>query len=461
MYLNRANIQGNILQGYTHPFAAFLFFRVEEAAGARGWLREIIDQVTNAERWDIKPATTLNVMFSSAGLEALGLPDALIDSFAREFQDGMASRAHLVGDTGEESPEHWEDGLGTPDIHLLVSIYASTPDGDGTVEGVPPALTAKLAWLAEVTARTGGVRLLFRHDAARLRERPDATTLCEHFGFVDGIGQPALDEDGVRSPPGDGAPAKRGSWRPLKCGEFLLGYADEDGVLPPAPDERRLAQDGTYVVYRRLRQDVAAFRQFLSEQAYSVPGGEEALAARIVGRWRDGTPVTLSPHRPDPALAQDAARNNDFRYGHDADGWRCPIGAHIRRSNPRDALPFGAQMVNRHRIIRRGIPYGPPLPEGTADDGVDRGILFICFQASIERQFEFVQAQWLNDGNKLGLGRDADLFAGGSGNGGKMTLQGSPPRFLSPLRRFVTMKGGEYFYMPGIAGLHYLAGGRP
>lgn len=452
MPLDRANIQGNILQPYSHPVAAFLFYRIEEAAGAREWLAELIGHVTTAEPWGKdKPTTTLNISFRSEGLRALGLPDERLQSFALEFREGMAEpqRVALLGDDAASGATHWEDDPRMRDVHLMVSIYALPPDSGKATAGPPPALTSRIAWLEENAAQTGGVRLLFRQDAVRPCDPgSDLPGPREHFGFVDGIGQPTLDPDGS-------ARSNGGRSRPIQLGEFLLGHIDEDGLLPLAPDIDALARDGSYVVFRKLRQDVAGFRAFLKEQAHRFPGGEAALAARIMGRWQDGTPVTLSPHRPDSVLAADTTRNDDFGFAGDADGWRCPIGAHIRRANPRDSLPFGEVMVRRHRILRRGIPYGPPLPEGAPDDGVDRGLLFLCFQASIQRQFEFIQAAWLNDGNKFGLGLDRDPIVGGGG--GKLTLQGSPPRFLSPLARFVTLEGGDYFYMPGLAGLRYLA----
>jgi len=252
------------------------------------------------------------------------------------------------------------------------------------------------------------------------------------------------------------APLGQGSWRPIRAGEFILGYADEEGVLPSAPPPADFSANGSYLVYRKLHQDVAAFRRQLAASAALYPGGEERLAAKIVGRWRDGTPVALSPEHSDPTLVADAARNNAFAYGEDADGTRCPVGAHVRRANPRDSLPFEGKLVNRHRLIRRGIPYGEPLAAGSLeDDGRDRGVLFMCLQTSIARQFEFVQSQWLGDGNAFGLGDDQDVLLGPQdGNPpAKMTVPGRPPFFHGPLSRVVSVRGGEYFFVPGIKAL--------
>jgi Dyp-type peroxidase family len=183
------------------------------------------------------------------------------------------------------------------------------------------------------------------------------------------------------------------------------------------------------------------------------------LAAKIVGRWRDGTPLDISPDRPDPAVVADKARNNAFDYGSDPAGLHCPIGAHVRRMNPRRSLPFDGKLVNRHRIMRRGITYGDLLPEGAGDDGKDRGVIFMCLQASLARGFEFVQSQWANGGNAFRLAEDQDVILGPHDTAGpaKMTVPGHPPFFLGPLSRVVTTRAGEYYFTPGINGLRHLA----
>jgi Dyp-type peroxidase family len=220
------------------------------------------------------------------------------------------------------------------------------------------------------------------------------------------------------------------------------------------------------MVYRKLRQDVVLFRTTLREAATRYEHDEEMLAAKVVGRWRNGTPLVNSPDHPDPDFKDTATKSNDFRYlDDDADGRRCPLGAHIRRSNPRDALGWpglgGAGLLSfRHRIIRRGTPYGPALPIDAADDdGADRGLVFVCFNASISRQFESVQLQWLNDGNGFHIGHDSDFLLGSPLGTGKMTLQGDPPFFLSPQGPFVSTRGGEYLFVPGITALRALAAG--
>jgi Dyp-type peroxidase family len=232
---------------------------------------------------------------------------------------------------------------------------------------------------------------------------------------------------------------------PVAAGEFVLGYEDEGGVVPEAP--AGIGFNGSYMVVRKLEQDVEGFWDFLRGQAEGDAASMDWLAAKIVGRWRDGTPLVRSPEGPDgDGAARDAL--NDFTYGADPEGFRCPIGAHIRRTNPRDSLDSEWRFTNRHRIIRRGMPY---TPDG---DGRKPGLIFVCFQASIERQFEFVQSQWMGDGNAFSLGSDPDFIAGPSA--GKMTIQGAPPRFV-PMQRFVTTRGGGYFFVPGMSALRHIA----
>jgi Dyp-type peroxidase family len=441
--LDLARIQGFVVRGYALPVAGYLFLRIDDVGRAAAWISALTEEVLTAAPWSQKPASGVNVAFSYAGLRTLDLPDACLAGFPEEFRQGMAARADLLGDTGDSAPAGWEGGLGTPAIHVLVMISAMHR----------VALEAHDKRLRATIEHNGGLTVIYDDIGAAL---PGG---AEHFGYADGFAQPSMEGSGVPALPGQGAPVQGGRWRPIRAGEFILGYPDEEGVLPAAAPPAELTTNGSYLVYRKLYQDVARFRQRIIESATLYPGGEELLAAKIVGRWRDGTPIERSPEAADPATVADEQRNNAFGYSDDGDGLRCPIGAHVRRANPRDSLPFEGKLVNRHRLIRRGIPYGPPLAPGTADDGQDRGVLFMCLQASISRQFEFIQSQWLGGGNTFGLGDDQDVLVGpldGSAPA-KMTIPGEPPFFLGPLSRVVTVKGGEYFFVPGINGLQFLA----
>ena len=428
--IDLADLQGDVLRGYTYPSVSYLFLKIVDPERMRALMRRMLPQVSTAEPWpDGPPPTALHAAFTYTGLEALELPDDLLATFPEEFREGMAARAVRLGDRGPSAPANWEPGLGTGEAHVLVTLYGVDEE---RLEQARDALRG--------VGAAGAIKIVHEQRAAALDQGRD------HFGFADGIAQPAIKGSGVAPRPGDGRPDGRGGWRPVRTGEFLHGYEDEDGLLPEAPGAP-FVRNGTFAVYRKLHMDVAAFRRFAAETDF--PGGPELLAAKLVGRWPDGTPLVT------------ARGINDFSYAGDPDGLQCPLGAHIRRANPRDSPGFfGGRLSNRHRIIRRGRSYGPPLPPGaTDDDGIDRGLIFVCFNASIWRQFETVQALWIDDGDPFGLGPDKDFLVGEPhGTQGKMTIQGHPPFFLKPQPRFVTMRGGEYLYRPSMTGLRFLAG---
>jgi Dyp-type peroxidase family len=442
--LDRPNIQGFVVRGYRLPYAGYLFLRIDDAARARAALGEFLPQVITAEHWTDKPASGINLAFSFRGLRALGLDERTLDAFPPEFRGGMAARAQVLGDVGDSAPEHWEAPFRDASAHVLVMVSAKDA----------AALAERGERVRAAIGRAGGASVVGAQDGAALEGGR------EHFGYADGFAQPAIEGSGFEPQPGEGAAEKDG-WRPIRPGELLLGYPDEQGAITPAPPPDGFGVNGSFLVYRKLRQDVAAFRRMLADAAALYPGGEELLAAKIVGRWRDGTPLDASPDRPDPELARDSRRTNAFDYAGDPDGLRCPVGAHVRRMNPRRSLPFDGKLVNRHRIMRRGITYGDSLPPGTDDDGKDRGVIFMCLQASLARGFEFVQSQWANGGNAFRLAQDQDVIVGPHDTQGpaKMTVPGRPPFFLGPLSRTVTMRGGEYFFTPGINGLRHLAEG--
>ena len=244
-----------------------------------------------------------------------------------------------------------------------------------------------------------GVEVVWRQDCYQL------ATGRTSFGFKDGIGQPTVE--------GSGRPSSNPRERPLKAGEIILGYPDETGELPPMPTPEVLGRNGTYIVFRKLHTRVAAYRQYLRARASSRQ--EEALlGAKMVGRWQSGAPLSLAPDDDDPDLGADPQRNNAFLYADDPRGFKCPVGAHARRANPRDAFDAdGGVDVRLHRMIRRGTSYGPMLPDGVLeDDGADRGIIFVFAGAHLKRQFEFVKTQWLNDGIFIGAPLEKDPIVG-------------------------------------------------
>ena len=421
--VNQTDLQGNILCGYGRNYGhgLFLFARIEHPERTRRWLSDRIALITNALPWGEPPAHTLNIAFTFEGLQKLGIPRAVLRTFPTAFSAGMKARWELLCDVGTSHPDHWEAELTEP--HVLVTVTAR----DGQVRN------RRRHELEAQLDEAGLERFAFEVTDALAEEK-------EHFGFRDGISQPS-----IRDP-------KAGPWRrtssdvPVAPGEFVLGYEDEGGATPSLPPG--LGFNGSYMVVRKLEQDVGGFWKFLHDEARGDKDKQTWLAAKILGRWLDGSPLVLTPEQPDPERAEDLGWLNEFTYALDPGGFSCPLGAHIRRANPRDALDPDMRFTMRHRIIRRGMPYGPPKGDK------ERGLMFVCYQASIERQFEFIQSQWCGDGNAFGLGSDPDFIAGHSK--GKMTIEGQPPTFL-PMRKFVTTRGGDYFFAPGLAALRYIA----
>ena len=290
-----------------------------------------------------------------------------------------------------------------------------------------------------------GLEVVWRQDCYQL------ATGRTSFGFKDGIGQPAVE--------GSGRPSTSPRERPLKAGEIILGYPDETGELPPMPTPEVLGRNGTYVVFRKLHTKVAAYRRYLRDRAASREE-EDLLGAKMVGRWQSGAPLALAPDRDDPELGADARRNNDFVFADDPRGFKCPVGAHARRANPRDAMDQdGSVDVRLHRMIRRGTSYGPVLPQGVLeDDGADRGIIFVFAGAHLKRQFEFVKTQWLNDGIFIGAPLEKDPLVGPNDESSGFTIPQRPiRRKLQNLPPFVVTRGGEYFFAPGLKAMRWLA----
>ncbi|GHO99962.1 peroxidase [Reticulibacter mediterranei] len=431
------DIQSGVLRPRQTPYVAtYLLLRIDNPADGRAMLKRLTPLVASAA--DVtSPAGDAWVMvaLSYRGLKALGVPQASLESFSPEFQQGMVARAEEIGDTGENHPDHWEKPLGSSEVHLAIAVTA--PDRT--------RLEQVLSRAKQSYQELSGVTVIYRQDCAQL------PTGREHFGFRDGIGQPAIE--------GSGLTGSNPQEAPLKAGEFVLGYPDESGRLSPMPQPEVLGRNGSYVAFRKLHQDVPAFRRYLAAHSTSAEQ-EEWVAAKMVGRWRSGAPLALSPEHDDPELGADLKRNNDFLYyDDDPKGFKCPPGSHIRRMNPRDHFKHEAVQVNRHRLIRRGMSYGPLLPEGALeDDGVDRGIIFIFVGASLERQFEFVESEWVNQGIFIGATNEKDPLNGPNDGTGVLTIPKQPIRQrLIGLPQFVTTRGGEYLFLPGLRALHWLA----
>lgn len=450
---NLHDIQDNVVTPILMRYGRHVFLKFTDGAKARTWLRNMFKRV-NARREERGTRFTVNIGFTYEGLKALGLSQMSLDSFPEAFRAGMRGRAALVGDVGPHAPEHWEGGLGGPDIHAMAWIRTDSDQGREEAMRI----------VAAEMAATGGIEVRFVQDTMALAHENGIGSEGEHFGFADPISQPPIEGADTPFHPGDGELQPDGTWRALKPGEFLLGYEDEaglEGTQVPEPIELRL--NGTYMVFRKLYQDAAAFRRYLATAAKSLYGSDdphhqELVAAKMMGRWRSGCPVDLSPDQDDPAIAADPHRRNNFTYAGDDQGLRCPLGSHLRRSNPRATPLVRATAVRRHRLIRRGVEYGPHLPAGTLeDDGVDRGLINLFVQADIERQFEFVQREWMKGGEFIGLDpNEHDPINGAGGEGSQMVVPGARQPFLFDLPTFVLVKGGEYLFVPGLKALEGL-----
>ena len=432
--LDLADIQSGVLRPRPVPFAAtYIILRIDDRRAGRELMRRLSSVVASAAHPE-SPArdTWVSAALTFQGLRALGVPAASLDTFPTPFARGMAARAELLGDVGESSPEHWERPLGTPDVHVVITAVSNDE------VQLAPALERAQGALRQLP----GVEATWRQDCHVLEHEK------EPFGFKDGISHPAIE--------GSGIPGTNLNEVPLKAGEFVLGYPDEMSDVPNVPQPEILGRNGSYIVFRKLHQRVAAFRQYLRANATDAVD-EELLAAKMMGRWRSGAPLALSPDADHPEIGADPARNNSFLFeADDAIGYKTPLGSHIRRMNPRDADIAGVMRI--HRMIRRGSGYGPALPEGILeDDGVDRGLMFAFVGANLGRQFEFAQSEWMNDGAFFGGGKERDPISGAGDGEGTFNIPRRPiRRQLKGLSRFVTTRGGEYCFLPSLSALRWL-----
>jgi Dyp-type peroxidase family len=476
MSIEFEDIQGLLRFGYKHlTQASFLLLRIRDAEAARAWLASA--PVTSAITRKPPPRTAMQIAFTGAGLRALGVAQDIVEGFSAEFLAGMSSdesRARRLGDLGANDPAHWQWGGAQYRMpHVLVMLYAVPGELDGWQQTV----------LAQCDAGFAQMDCLWTSDLDGV----------EPFGFIDGISQPRLDWERARA----ARDQEQFEYTNLSClGEYLLGYPNEYGAYTDRPllEARRdpaallaraeddagkadLGRNGSYLVMRQLQQDVDGFWRFVDSQAQGDAALRKRLAEAMVGRTMAGEPL-VAPTADDPL--------NGFTYDGDAEGLRCPFGAHIRRSNPRNAdlppgwpdpisrlarrLGFGSSALRRdliastrfHRLLRRGREYG-------GAPGEEAGLHFICLGANIARQFEFVQGAWLTgtqfdalpgEGDPL-LGHRLPGADGIPTDGFSMPTASGPDRRLTGLPQFVTVKGGAYFFLPGIRALRYLSKVQP
>jgi Dyp-type peroxidase family len=430
------DIQATVLRYRPEPYyGTHVMLHVEDACAGREFLRSLTPLVDSAADWWQAGEPWISVAITYAGLVALGVPDDSLRSFPDAFREGMAGRADLLLDDGENAPEHWEPEFASGLIHIGVSVFS---DSEATWQRTMDAARQHYEGrpgLTVVTTQDFGA------------QPGDLNPL----GYKDSIGQPAIEGSGVEPLPGQG--------RAIKAGELILGYPGESGVPLPAPQPDVLGRNGTYVGLRKYQSRVGTFNRFLREHG-STEGERELLAAKLVGRWRSGAPLTLAPDRDDAALGADAMRNNDFTYAKDPHGHQVPLGSHMRRMNPRDTEMAILADVNIHRIIRRSTTYGAPYdPNATSpqDDETPRGLHFIFISAKAMETMEFLQQEWINNGNFMNLGDERDPNVGLQQDGAAFTIPHDPiRRRIHGIDTFNVLRGGEYFFMPSLSALRWL-----
>jgi len=527
-HLDFGDIQGGILREYggDFPRGRYIFLKLpsgdpdpeRDHEKSRAFINEVRRWVTTAVRWDskaihypgpvqaTKPPVTFNIAFTFRGLLTLGLPVRVLQRLPNEFIEGMAERAHVLGDVERNSPDKWDPIWRThrSDVHVLVIMRAQIKE-DASGEAAPELdeITQRLFGFCDkygVTVVRGhkgptdayqDASMLLAPQAGHMAPRPQ-----EHFGFTDGISEVAFEQQGADlRVEGGGKILDTGEWKALATGEFLLGHPDESQELPPAAPPSALTRNGTFLAYRKLHQNVKSFWDYVAKAAddYAAVTGEpvveaaELIKAKMVGRWQSGVPLMQAPtykammqfgldYARDLAAAGDdeaakAAvwqRLVNFRYSDDPEGIRVPLGAHMRRVNTRDMLDVVAKssiLNNRRRILRRGLPYGAVSPDALDDDG-EHGVVFLAYCASLFRQFEFVQQQWLQYGLDFNAGNDRCPILGNrvEGESHKFVIpsdpeSGNPPFICANMPQFVEMRGGDYFFVPSLTALRMIAMG--
>ncbi|HEX2179000.1 MAG TPA: peroxidase [Actinomycetota bacterium] len=467
--LDLADVQGTILRGYRVDYGRHFVLEITDPAGGRSFLGSLVDgtagmpQITTAAPWASKPATMLNVGITYQGLLALGIPPngSTGSSFPQSFVLGATNEqtAKKVGDVGSSAPKGWVGGLANGDqVHLILSLWAA--DSKKDLENVTTVL--------QQAFQAAGISQLGALDGNAL---PDNKV---HFGYTDNISQPI-----VEGAPPTKRPRPDGNQPVAPTGEFLLGYPSQNPGQTYSISPSELSTNSSFGAFRYLLQDVAAFEQFLHSESVALGMDPELLAAKICGRWRNGIPLILSPDKPDTDPPLPIADINNYNYvspdpaGGDPCGFVCPIGSHMRRTNPRDMQVVGGGN-NLHRIVRRNLPFGPPWDPRKPDD-TPRGLVGYFLNADLSNQFEFLQGQWVNQStfvasascpgypgsNPVSNISGNDPILGQNNPATTFTLPYPPSRtsnvVVKGVPEFVTTKGGAYCLLPSITGLKYLA----
>jgi len=478
--LDLGDIQGFILRGYRMPMVRHFLLRVGVPAEARKQLGRLVSgderdapQITTAEDWHVgfapgpgdnpagaprcKPDYCLNIGITFPGLVALEVKDrvpALSFKSFGAFTEGAAARAKLIGDTGPSGPENWVGGFGKGSDHVLVTLHAISPDAMARYTGRLTALFAEGDAFREIW-RTDGMALMEMVDG-----KPTFTSKVP-FGYTDGISMTTIRGGPEHYPPDHQQP----------CEPWLFVLQDHaENYLVPEP--RDLGLNGSFAVFKKLETDVVGFENFLQSNKGKID--PELLAAKMCGRWRNGVPLELSPDTDSPQGGIPLDQLNNYEYVNadgsgDPKGLRCPVGAHMRRINPRgqpvagQGHPGGSN--NTHRLIRRGMPYGPTYDPAQPYDGLERGLLGYFINSSIENQYEFVLSEWVNDSAFAGSVRlnpkAKDPMIGTQNPEESIFVipqaNGNPPIKVTGLSTFVTTKAAAYCFLPSITAIKFIA----
>ena len=434
--LDLHEIQATVLRYRPEPyFGTHILMHIDDARSGREFLQRLAPHVASAADWWNATEAWIAVAISYSGLVALTVPEESLQSFPEAFRVGMAARAGVLMDRGENDPKNWDQPFGSGEVHMAITVFSDSEE----------KWRRSMALARQQYHGFSGVTVLHKQDFGA--QPGDLNPL----GFKDSIGQPAIEGSGVDSLPGQG--------RPIKAGEFILGYPGEVGVPLPMPQPDVLGRNGTFVGLRKYQTRVATFNRFLRDNAQSNEE-RELLAAKLFGRWRSGAPLTLAPAKDDPGLGQDPQRNNDFTYATDPDGKQVPLGCHMRRVNPRDTKLPVLTDINIHRIIRRSTTYGAPYDPNAIserDDEVPRGLFFLFISAKAMDTLEFLQREWINDGNFTGMDDERDPIVGLQEKGATFTVPHNPVRQrVHSIQTFNVLRGGEYFFMPSLSALKWL-----
>ncbi|RWK11824.1 cytochrome P450 [Mesorhizobium sp.] len=471
--------------GYGHMLA----IRVPEELPAmqrKAWLDFVIDKTSFGD--GVPAGRAMMVAFGPDGLRRLGLKggvdDDPLDTFPAAFRHGMGNpeRSRILDDTGPDASDKWQWGAAKTPVDAVVICYAEEPSAlkaevtaaKRKTTGAGMKIVAELPLVVNREPKKD--RTKSRHTG---NGKPERARAYEHFGFADGVSQPIV--RGTSRANKGAAPMHL-----VAPGEFLFGYRDEHGFYPASPSVRA-AQDrtgilsqvrrnrqipgqpppprdfgrnGSFLVVRQFEQHVELFDDYCKQAAAwaARETGDDAItprwvAAKMLGRWQDGSSLVRNPDgRPDRGV------DNDFALGaEDPQGHRCPLGSHIRRSNPRDSLGEDREtqirIGKRHRILRVGRTYEKKDRSGK----VEKGLLFMCLNADIERQYEFIQQTWVSSSSFQGLAGEKDPTIGARNGGGRFSIPSwEKVTVLKDMPQFVTTKGGGYFFMPSRSALRYL-----